>query len=195
MKNKSLLAILIILFMMVTEAGNCESMNAARIIPGEEWSWKTGANNIFDGELDLHEYPDHEVTICMTSDLPYEESEKAEKSPVFTIVSGKRIQMLKQSNTARCTIDKDNPVVSFSGRFILPEKKHVNSITFQFTVTDENGREITKAAAQISGSGNTNDRQFFIPVDINMITAILIAAAVIIWLAALIKNIKKRVRR
>ena len=196
MRNRTLLAVLIILFMMVTAAGNSESNNPARIIPDEEWSWKTGANNIFEGELDLKAYPGREVSISMACDLPYEESEKADKSPVFTIVNGKRIQMLKQSSTARCTIDQDNPVVSFSGRMILPEKKHVNAITFQFTVTDENGQEITKAEALITGNGDNNDRQFFIPVDIKLITAILSTAAAIIWIAVLtIKLKKKSVRR
>ncbi len=193
MRKRTILAILIILFMMVTAAGNSESNNIARIIPDEEWSWKTGANNIFEGEMDLKDYPGGEVSISMTCDLPYEESEKTEKSPVFTIVNGKRIQMLKQSSTARCSIDKENPVVSFSGRIILPEKKHVNSITFQFTVTDENGREISKAETLIAGNGEINDRQFYIPVDIKVITAILSTAAVLIWIAVLLKKMKKKV--
>lgn len=193
MRKRTILAILIILFMMVTAAGNSESNNIARIIPDEEWSWKTGANNIFEGEMDLKDYPGGEVSISMTCDLPYEESEKTEKSPVFTIVNGKRIQMLKQSSTARCSIDKENPVVSFSGRIILPEKKHVNSITFQFTVTDENGREISKAETLIAGNGEINDRQFYIPVDIKVITAILSIAAVLIWIAVLLKKMKKKV--
>ena len=197
MRRTALFVIITVVIMVCAAAGNCENTGSARIIPGEEWSWKNGANNTFDGEIDLSDYEGGELNISMTTDLPYDETERAESRPVFTIVNEKRIQMLKQTESARCTIDKESPVITFSGRFRLPEKQRVNQITFQFTVTDETGQEITNVRAAINSGSETNERQIYIPVDINTVSAVLICAAAIVWMAVVLKNIhnKKSVRR
>ena len=161
------------------------------VAAGEGWSWDLGAYNTFEGELDISEFIGQDISVEMSADLSYD----PESMPVFTIVNGKRIVMLKQTNTIRCTPDEENPILKYSGRIRLPEKQHVSKITFQHRLLNENGEELKTAACRIDdgdsaakGSGNT----FYIRFRTGTITLILGIAAAAVWCTAVIRFVRIR---
>lgn len=191
-KTISLLIIFGILCLLVTAYG--ESAPAS-VTAGEEWSWDPGTNNVFDGEIDLSEYTGQEMTICMKSDLPYQNEEELAGAPVFTVVNGKRITMLKQCDTARCTPTEEDSVMHFSARFTMPAEKRVYRIVFQFTVTDAYGKEVNVFNTEISAGNAGTAGPFYIAADIRMITVIICIAAVSIWTAAIVIHYSFRKRK
>ena len=191
-KTISLLVIISIFCLLATAFG--ESVPAS-VTAGEEWSWDPGTKNVFDGEIDLSEYSGQEMTICMKSDLPYQSEDELAGSPVFTVVNGKRITMLKQCDTARCTPTEEDPVMHFSARFTMPAENRVYRIVFQFTVTDASGKEVSKYNTEISAGKAGAAGPFYIPADIRMITVIIFIAAAAIWAAAVLIHCGCRKRK
>ena len=111
--------------------------------------------------------------------------------PVFTSVNGKRIVMTKQSDTVHISPENVNGVMAFSGSLRLPEKNHVENITFVFSIKDQNGLEIKTATCRIEAADETkgnNIHPFYIPVSVNLITIILVISAVMIWSVVFIKS-------
>ena len=170
-----------------------EAVRAA-VTAGEEWSWEPGAENIFDGIISLKEYAGQELTICMNSDLPYQNEEEQTGSPVFTSVNGKRITMMKQSDTAKFLPSEEMPDMNFSARFTMPSEKRVYSMTLQFALIDESGNTIKTIDTGIkAGQDGAADGPFYIPADISTITMIICIAAALVWIAAVI--VSRRCRK
>ena len=165
------------------------------ITAGEEWTWDPGANNIFDGEIDLSKYEGQELAVSMISDLPYRNETESEGRPVFTSVNGKRITMMKQSNNVRCTPTEDNPLMRFSARFTLPEEKRVYRIMLQFKITDEEGKEVGAFNTEISAGKDGINGPFYIPADIGMISVIICIIAAAVWIAVIMKIITSKRQR
>lgn len=186
-KRYSVIICILVALFFVIPAGS-EQKSAVEITAGEEWTWKKGENNIFSGKIDLSEFAGKEITVALSCDLPFSVEEKKESSPVFTIVNGKRIPMLKQTGIFQCAPDSANPVIEFSGKFRLPEKERVNRIMFIFSVMDESGQEIMNKEAFISNGTDQNGNAFYIPADINQITMLILLAAAIAWTAVLIRS-------
>ena len=172
-----------------------ESSTEAVLTRGEDWSWSRGAYNTFSGQIDLSGCPADELTICMTADLPYNEETEQNSPPVFTSVNGKRIVMAKQSDTVKITKGSEENMLDFSASFRLPEKQHIKSVPLSFCITDADGNILKTASCRIEsgdeGSGEAGS-PCYIPVDINVITLILLAVAALIWLLILIRSLKMK---
>lgn len=157
------------------------------IAASEEWSWEPGAYNTFTGEIDLSAYTGTELTIQMSSDLPAEEENG--RNPVFTVIDGKRITVLRQSGTAFYTPDKNAPCLTFTGGIKLPVKNHIRRISFLFSIFDGNGQELDHVSYILSagedGAGRA-DGVFYLPVHIGTITIVLLLAAVLVWSSFLV---------
>lgn len=162
--------------------------DAACVTAGEDWSWESGAHDLFEGTIDLSEFTGQELTIRMSSDLPYNEDEQSGR-PVFVTVNDSRITMMKQSNTIRCTPSVEEPVVRFSARLILPEKQRVYGITFQFTVSDESNHVLKTVQAAISGGDSGAGSAFYISADIRRIAVCIGIAAAAVWIAAVFRAV------
>ena len=158
------------------------------ITAGEEWSWDPGANNIFDGKINLKDYIGQELIIHISSDLPYQNEEGKNNSPVFMIVNGKRITVMKQTDSVRWIPSEDDPVMKFTARLTMPDEKHVYRIMFQFIVNNEEGNEIAVFNSEIKAGEDGTAGPFYIPADIGMITSVIFAAAAAVWIAALLAN-------
>ena len=167
------------------------------VTAGGEWSWDKASYNTFDGEIDLAEYTGQELTVVMSADLPYDDALDADKHPVFTVVNGSRITMLRQSDTAQFTPETGNTAMTFSGSLKLPEKKHAQQITFTFRILDANGQELKKETVRLEGAETAGNTAFYIAADINVIAACILAAAVLVWAAAVIRSrlVKNKKRR
>lgn len=165
----------------------------------DEWSWDPGAYNQFSGKIDLTEFCGREITIKMSTDLSYGGDPDEDHSPLFTVVNGHRITMLKQKSSAVITPDQENAALEFSASIKLPEKGHVRSIKLTFSILDENGTELRNLQDVISAGDNAAGREngtFYIPYDIRTINCIITAAAGVIWAIVLIRVvIKKRKNR
>ena len=192
MKLKRFLIITVLLLltgslMMV----HAESGPDAAIIPDEDWSWSRGAYNTFTGQIDLSGCDAGELSISVSTDLSYNNDTEQQSMPVFTSVNGKRIVMTKQSDTVHISPENVNGVMAFSGSLRLPEKNHVEKITFVFSIKDQNGLEIKTATCRIEAADETkgnNIHPFYIPVSVNLITIILVISAVMIWSVVFIKS-------
>lgn len=193
-KNTCLLILTVFLAVCFCMAAG-EDFSPDRISAGEEWSWNPGANNTFDGEIDLSDYSGREITVEMSVDLAYDTETEQDSTPVFTVVNGKRINMLKQTNTIRCIPDTEMAVIQYSGRITLPAKQHTDNITFQFSLSDENGEELKtvlcKIADESSEAGSAGNR-FYIHFPIQTINLTLGAAALLVWFFNLIRYIRIR---
>jgi len=167
-----------------------ESTNSVYIEPGEEWCWDPGSDNTFEGEMNLSGYTGQAVSIIMYSDLT---GEINNNEAVFTSLNGKRITIMKQSNTLQCNPD-DSPVIQFSGRLKLPEKEHVKKVSLSFRIMSEDGRNLNTVSALISNDTENKVSQsaFYIPFQANTITVSLGAAAIIVWCIAVFLNYKNK---
>lgn len=196
MKRKSnLVLILAIIMICRCMSALCEYSAGKEVIPGEEWSWSRGAYNTFSGQLDLEDCTGMEVSVQITTDLPYNEESEQQSMPVFTSVNGKRIVMTKQSDTVHFSPDSDNPAMNYTASFRLPEKQHVGSVCITFRIFDADGKDLKTLSGRIDsgedGSGRNNN-PFYIPADIHMITLIFSAAAVTVWAAVLIRAVRRK---
>lgn len=186
MKKERLFACLVIpvLFCCALFSAQCEGFHIAA---SEEWSWEPGSYNTFTGEIDLSAYIGTELTIQMSSDLPAEEENV--KNPVFTVVDGKRITVLRQSGTAFYVPDENDSCLTFTGGIKLPVKNHIRRISFLFSVSDGSGQELNHVSYVLSagedGTGRT-DGVFYLPVNIGIITIIFLLAAVLVWSSFLV---------
>ena len=164
----------------------------------EEWSWDPGAYNQFTGRIDLAEFCGKELTIIISTDLSYGGDQEEDHDPLFTVVNGRRITMLKQKSSAVFTPEAENSEFDFSASLKLPEKGHVRSIRLDFRIVDENDTELMNLQDTISAGDNAAGREsgtFYIPYDIDTIIWIITAAAAVIWAAVLLRSVimKKRV--
>ena len=142
MKLRVLNLVLFAILLICCTNAVCEHTEQIQITAdNEEWSWDPGAYNLFSGLIDLSEYLGKELTITVTSDLQYGGDQEDQYNPLFTVINGHRITMLKQKNTAGFTPEAEQPVFEFSASVKLPEKGHVRSVKLEFTVSDENGTE------------------------------------------------------
>ena len=173
-----------ILTIATVYCGLCAS--GASVSAGEEWSWENGAYNTFEGTVDLSGLEGKKLSIEMSSDLTYDAEAEQESRPVFVIVNGKRITMMKQSGTVQYQPEKEDPVLRFSGRLRLPQALRFHRITFMFEVKDEEGNLLRTVTADLGG--NSANDVFYIPVDIRTISVIIAIAAAAVWTAALARN-------
>ena len=192
MKWKRYLIITVILLLTLSLLNVlAESGQEAVVIPDEEWSWSRGSYNTFTGRIDLSGCDADELTVSVSTDLPYNHDTEQQSMPVFTSVNGKRIVMTKQSDTVHISPENVNGVMAFSGSLRLPEKNHVEKITFVFSIKDKNGLEIKTATCRIEAADETkgnNIHPFYIPVSVNLITIILVISAVMIWSVVFVKS-------
>lgn len=168
-----------------------ESGTEAVVIPDKEWSWSRGAYNTFTGQIVLSGCEDGELTLSVSTDLPYNDETEQQSMPVFTSVNEKRIVMTKQSDTVHISPENKNEIITFSGSFRLPEKTNVDKISFVFSIKDQNGHEINTFTCRVEAADEakgTNINPFYIPVSINLITIILSVSAVLVWTIVFIKN-------
>ena len=144
------------------------------------------------------EYLGKELTITVTSDLQYGGDQEDQHNPLFTVINGHRITMLKQKNTAGFTPEAEQPVFEFSASVKLPEKGHVRSVRLEFTVSDENGTELNKLKDTISIGDHSSGRDigaFYIPVEIGTINTVIAITAAVIWMIVLIRFFTSKKKR
>ena len=196
MKIKTLILLAVIMMIVSFSVSSYGDDSGLKITSGEDWSWESEAFNMIEGEIDLSEYNGQELTVRLSTDLPYEnEEEQQARKPVFVTVNGKRITVKKQSDTTRCKPSADEPDLRFTARFSLPEKKRVYSVRFNFTVTDENGRELKILTGEIDGVKAGTGSVFYLSADINKISIIIWIAAAAVWVAVLIRTGYAKKRR
>ena len=152
---------------------------------GEEWCWDPGSDNTFTGEINFSGYTGQNISIILSSDL----SGESENEAVFTSLNGKRITIMKQSNTLQCNPD-ENPVIQFTGRLKLPEKEHVKKLSLSFRFMSGDGQDLNTVSVLISNDIDSQVSQsaFYIPYRAGIITVLLGTAAVIVWCATVFLN-------
>ena len=200
MKLRVLNLILFAILLICCTNAVCEHTAQIQITAdNEEWSWDPGAYNQFSGRIDLAEFCGKELTIRISTDLSYGGAPEEDHNPLFTVVNGHRITMLKQKSSAVFTPDTENPAFDFSASIKLPEKGHVRSIRLDFRIVDENGTELMNLQDTISAGDNAAGREngtFYIPYNIRTIIWIITAAAALVWVVVLLRDfIKKKYRR
>ena len=198
MKIKTYLILTAVLFLICSiNPARCENSDMTEIVPAEEWSWARGAYNTFSGKIDLSGCKG-DLIIRISADLPYNSETEKQSLPVFTSVNGKRIVMTKQSDSVLFKADAENNSMTFSASFRLPEKQHVSSILFTFIIQDENGTEIKRLTGRIESTEDgeaRKDNLFYISADIRMITFVIAALAVLVWIMALIGKVRGNIKR
>ena len=198
MKKRVLSIVLFTVILFCCTSAVCEHNAEIQITASsDEWSWDPGAYNQFSGKIDLSEFCGREITIKMTTDLSYGGDPDEDHSPLFTVVNGHRITMLKQKSSAVFTPEKENAVLDFSASIKLPEKGHVRSIRLTFSIVDENGTELRNLQDVISAGDNAAGREngtFYIPYDIGTLICVITAAAAVIWAIVLIRGVIKKKR-
>lgn len=199
MKLRVLNLVLLAVLLICCTNAVCEQTPQIQIDPNnEEWSWDPGAYNQFSGRIDLAEFCGKELTIKISTDLSYGGDTEEDHNPLFTVVNGHRITMLKQKSSAVFTPETENTAFEFSASIKLPEKGHVRSIRLDFRIVDENGTELKNLQDIISAGENASGREsgtFYIPYDISMIIWIITAAAAVIWAIVVLRGVIKKTYR
>lgn len=192
MKTRAII-ILFSLILICFSTAVCESRTEIQIIADSDaWSWEPGAYNLFSGIIDLSEYIGKEVTVTLSSDLQYGAEQENNHNPLFTVINGHRITMLKQKNTAVCSPETENPSLNFTASVKFPEKGHVRSVRLEFSITDENGAELKNLRETISIGDHSSGRDsgaFYIPVNIATINMVIAITATAIWIIVLTRHL------
>ena len=192
MKARLFIFVLSLLALIGMGVAFCEGMDDTfRIVCDEGWSWDTNAYNTFSGELDLPELTGEEISVRISTDLPYS-SEETDSQPVFTTVNGKRITVLKQSDTISLTPDGTDPILRFTGKLRLPSKRHISRIIFHFEMLDHQGKPLRTGDALIIAAQDDLSGAFYIPVEIGTLTLYLSLAAAVIWILTLLRYVMIR---
>ena len=158
------------------------------LVPDAAWSWAPGTYNTFSGEIDLSEFVGKEIKIRISSDIPDTGEKGSGGHPVFSVINGQRITVLKQSDSYVVTPDTTSPNMSFIATIVLPEKNHLRRISFTIEVLDQNENQLRIETGEISSMGKTaRDSAFYIPYDANRIALYAAVLAAVIWLLAIIR--------
>jgi len=156
-----------------------------------EWDWDNEALNAFTGSLDVSQWSGTELLFQMKAVFEPQSESASEINPKFTHFNGKRLPMLKQSNSYTYTTENDQ-TVGFEGSLQMPEKDHYQKISIDLTVTDSSGKELKKISAVVSTGGGASAVQrgniFYIPFEIRTIAIIIAAFAALVWCAAIVRN-------
>ena len=185
MKRRLMILLISLILLIVPEICRSETTDRDGARPAE-WKWNPGSVNTFTGEIDLSAFSGQKLNIQLLSDLPVEQNSENESNPVFLIINGKRIPVLKQGDTAVFTPGEGNTSFSYTGQIILPGKHRVRAVLFTLRITDENNQAIrtihSSVTYQDTASGRS-DGSFYIPYDIEKLTVILCLAASVVWTA------------
>ena len=163
-----------------------------------EWNWDPGVVNTFSGSVDVSSLAGQEITLRISADFNTSEDTGDSSGPVFTVINGKRVTVLRQSDTATITPEGNDPAVTFEGSLKMPEKGHLQRIGLTVVLTDGNGKEIrriTETADRNDGSGDTASGVFYIPFNINVLLTAFSCAALIVWGAVCWKYLAKRKKK
>ena len=183
---------LIILMSLIVTCGIAlGESNATDSISYGEWDWDNESVNTFSGSVDVSQWNGNEITLLMKADFEPESESASEINPKFTHFNGKRLPMLKQSNTITYTPEAGQKTVSFEGSLQMPEKDHFQKIKIELTVTDPYGKELKKNSATLSTGGDNMTQRgniFYIPFEIRTIAIIIAAIAALVWCLAIIRN-------
>lgn len=156
-----------------------------------EWDWDNEALNAFTGSLDVSQWSGTELTFQMKAIFEPQSESASEINPKFTHFNGKRLPMLKQSNSYTYTPGNDQ-TIGFEGSLQMPEKDHYQKISIDLTVTDSSGKELEKITVTVStGSGDNVVQRgniFYIPFEIRTLAIIIAAFAALVWCAVIIRN-------
>ena len=157
-----------------------------------EWDWDNESVNVFNGSADVSQWSGTELTFVMKAAFEPESESASETNPKFTHFNGKRLPMLKQSNTFTFTPEDGQTTVAFEGSLQMPEKDHYKKITIDLTVTDPEGKELKKVSETVSTAGGSNTAKrgniFYIPFEIRTVAIYIFAAAAIVWGLAILRN-------
>ena len=156
-----------------------------------EWDWDNESVNAFSGALDLSPWTGTELTIELKAGFEPQSESASEVIPKFTHFNGKRLPMLKQSDTMAFTPEEGQGTVGFEGSLQMPEKDHYQKITLELTVTGTDGKELKKITATVSTGGDSGAQRgniFYIPFEIRTAAMIIAGAAALVWCLAILRN-------
>ncbi len=191
MKFRIILLIMLTAFIMNCMIALGENSETDSISYGE-WDWDNESLNTFNGSVDVSQLTGTELTFGMKATFEPQSESASETNPKFTHFNGKRLPMLKQSNSYNFTPEDGQTTVEFEGSLQMPEKDHFQKITIELTVTDSGGKELKRISAIVSTGGGDSAVQrgniFYIPFEIRTIALIIAAVALLVWCAAMVRN-------
>jgi hypothetical protein len=191
MKFRIIFLILLTVFILTCGIALGESSETDSIGYGE-WNWDNESVNEFSGSVDVSQWNGTELIFLMKAYFEPESESASEVNPKFTHFNGKRLPMLKQSNSFTFTPGDGQTAVAFEGSLQMPEKDHYQKITIDLTVTDPDGKELKKISAAVLSAGGNNAVKrgniFYIPFEIRTVAIYIFAAAAIVWCLAVVRN-------
>ena len=154
----------------------------------EDWTWEELNVNYLTGDMDLSDYLGREITLSMKAEFKPASLQTESCKPLFVIVNGKRITMLKQSDTIIITPDEENKGVHFEGSIKMPDGIHLQEV--RITLSASEGEKALKSVDTVfslyDGSEGQGRSVFYIPYDIKQISIIIAAAAAAVWVITVI---------
>ncbi len=161
-------------------------------IQATEWTWEENGTAMFDGNVSLESPSDGSILMRLSADsLPSEEETGA---VIFLSVNGKQLTLRKQ--TPEYKIPDGVQEISFTGCWIVPETCHAESVTVRLQILSDNGTILKEALflaerePQASSEKTQTETSGSFPIG----TAILITAiaAVLVWIAAIVRIVKHK---
>ena len=98
MKHRSLLLIILTIFIITFGIALSESAQTDIFSYGE-WDWDNESLNAFNGSIDVSQWAGTELTLMMKAEFEPKSESASEIVPKYTHFNGKRLPMLKQSDT------------------------------------------------------------------------------------------------
>jgi hypothetical protein len=191
MKHRSLLLIILTIFIITFGIALSESAQTDIFSYGE-WDWDNESLNTFNGSVDVSQWAGTDLTLMMKAEFEPKSESASEIIPKYTHFNGKRLPMLKQSDTMTYTPEEGQGTVGFEGSLQMPEKDHFQKITLVLSVTNPEGKELKKISTTVSATGGDSATQksniFYISFEIRTVAIIIAAAAALVWCLAIIRN-------
>ncbi len=189
------LFLLIACFLFIgVQTVSAQEQNA--FVPAEDWDWGNGSLNAFTGEVDLSAFSGQALTLKLEAEFVPAPAEGEATSPVFAVVNGSRITILRQSDTLTLEEDRD-PILTFTANLRIPENGRCSRIRLRLIIQDTAGQTLNTLSREISrggvGSGE-NSGAYTVPFEIRSVALILGGAAAVVWALALFRHFSAKKR-
>jgi len=180
-----LAAAALMLCLWLTAAGE----DAGNQVTADDWSWDPNTVNTFTGTLDLTAWSGMQVTLKAEAVFSPAREEAEGAAPLFVIVDGRRIVMLKQKDTAETTAG--SAPVSFTCSCRMPAEGRYSTVLLRVTAVDGQGNELARAERELYSSplrpGSAENR-LQLPFDAETAALWVAAAAALVWTAGILRR-------
>ena len=190
-KNRNWLLLLLTTFLCTAAAGGFSEEKA--VLKEAEWTWEPGGTATFSGSFSFEgeDVSDAMLILELKTNQPDQPG-----SVVFTEINGKTVKIRKRSDTMQANLQGHGAENTFLGDWYLPEEGvNLSEAVLGFRAEDGQGKLLASAELKVGGNGEeAGGTPARILNHLHLAILILAAVTVLLWAAAILRNMLLRKR-